>query len=123
MTGRPKKKSNQKEKSLQKQVEAILDLHQIRYIHLTTNITRKIGNRFINFSVEKNKGFPDLEIYVPNGKSILIELKRAKGGRMSKEQKEWQGYLQKNGYNHHVVKSFEEFKVIMKPYLRRVCEV
>ena len=45
-----------------------------------------------------SKGFPDLEVFIGNGKSLYIEMKRKKGGVVSEEQKKWIIWLNDNGY-------------------------
>lgn len=45
-----------------------------------------------------SKGFPDLEVFIGNGKSLYIEMKRKKGGVVSEEQKKWMDWLNNNGY-------------------------
>lgn len=52
-------------------------------------------------------GVPDLMI--PSLK-VFIEMKREKGGVLSKEQKEWIEYLNKNGYIVKVCNGCEEAK-------------
>ena len=50
-------------------------------------------------------GRPDLEILLPNGKIIFIELKRCKGGRLTPAQKETIEELSQLGHDVRVVKS------------------
>jgi len=44
-----------------------------------------------------SSGFPDLMVFLEN-KLLLIEMKNAKGGTVSKEQKEWHKILDKLGF-------------------------
>ena len=66
-----------------------------------------------------SKGFPDLFLPVPNSKfyGLFIEMKRQKGGTVSKEQKEWLEYLNTVGYQATVCKGFLEAKEVIECYL------
>jgi hypothetical protein len=69
-----------------------------------------------------SKGFPDLFLPVPNNKhhGLFIEMKRQKGGTVSKEQKAWLEYLNCVGYQAVVCKGFLEAKEIIECYLNDV---
>ena len=69
-----------------------------------------------------SKGFPDVFLPVPNSKfhGLFIEMKRQKGGVVSKEQKEWLEYLNTVGYQATVCKGFLEAKEVVECYLRDV---
>ena len=58
-------------------------------------------------------GWPDLTVYLPNGKTVLVELK-AKAGKLRKEQKELKLRLHFLGHTVHVVKSFKKFVSILE---------
>jgi hypothetical protein len=66
-----------------------------------------------------SKGFPDLFLPVPNSQfhGLFIEMKRQKGGTLSKEQKAWLDYLNSAGYQAVVCKGFLEAKEAIKCYL------
>lgn len=66
-----------------------------------------------------SKGFPDLFLPVPNCKfhGLFIEMKRQKGGTLSKEQKAWIEYLNSVGYQAVVCKGFLEAKEVIECYL------
>lgn len=72
-----------------------------------------------------SKGFPDLFLPVPNGKShgLFIEMKRQKGGVVSKEQRAWLEYLNSVGYQAVVCKGFLEAKEIIECYLNNFTRV
>ena len=53
-------------------------------------------------------GFPDLEVFLGNGKSLYIEMKRKKGGVVSEAQKKWIDWLNDNGYSAKVCKGADE---------------
>lgn len=55
-----------------------------------------------------SKGFPDLEVFIGNGKSLYIEMKRKKGGVVSEEQKKWIDWLNDNGYSAKVCHGADE---------------
>ena len=64
-------------------------------------------------------GVPDLMIPTPRGPyhGLFIEMKRTKGGSVSKEQKDWIAYLQAQGYQAIVCRGFEEAKREIECYL------
>lgn len=66
-----------------------------------------------------SKGFPDLFLPVPKNQfyGLFIEMKRQKGGTVSKEQKEWLEYLNSVGYQAVVCKGFIEAKDVIECYL------
>lgn len=66
-----------------------------------------------------SKGFPDMFLPVPNSKfhGLFIEMKRQKGGTLSKEQKAWLEYLNSAGYQAVVCKGFLEAKEVIECYL------
>ncbi len=66
-----------------------------------------------------SKGFPDLFLPVPSRQyhGLFIEMKRKKGGTVSKEQKAWIEYLNSAGYQAVVCKGFLEAKEVIECYL------
>ena len=52
-------------------------------------------------------GRPDLEIVLPLGKILFIELKRLKGGRLTDPQKEVQQDLSNLGHDYRVVRALD----------------
>ena len=71
-----------------------------------------------------SKGFPDLFLPVPNSKfyGLFIEMKRQKGGIVSKEQKSWLEYLNSVGYQATVCKGFLEAKEVIECYLKDITQ-
>ena len=69
-----------------------------------------------------SKGFPDLFLPVPSSKfhGLFIEMKRQKGGTLSKEQKSWLEYLNSVGYQATVCNGFLEGKEVIACYLNDV---
>ena len=59
-------------------------------------------------------GVPDL--FIPSLR-LFIEMKRQKGGTVSKEQKEWLEYLNSAGYRAVVCKGFLEARAVIESYL------
>jgi hypothetical protein len=68
-----------------------------------------------------SKGFPDLMILAHNStKDILfIEFKRVRGGKLSKEQEEWQDKLWSLGYDSFVANGAREAIQILEDWLRQ----
>lgn len=66
-----------------------------------------------------SKGFPDLFLPIPNSQfhGLFIEMKRQKGGTLSKEQSAWIEYLNRVGYQAVVCKGFLEAKEVIECYL------
>ena len=64
-------------------------------------------------------GVPDLMIPAPRGPyhGLFVEMKRTKGGSVSKEQKDWIAYLQAQGYQAIVCRGFEEARKEIEYYL------
>ena len=64
-------------------------------------------------------GVPDLMLPTPRGQhhGLFVEMKRTKGGSVSKEQKDWIAYLQAQGYQAIVCRGFEEAKREIECYL------
>ena len=64
-------------------------------------------------------GVPDLMIPTPRSQhhGLFVEMKRTKGGSVSKEQKDWIAYLQAQGYQAIVCRGFEEAKMEIECYL------
>jgi len=67
------------------------------------------------------KGFPDifLPVVIP-GKyaGLFIELKREKGGKLTREQKAWLNALSAQGYKAVCCKGFEEAKKTIEEYIK-----
>lgn len=64
-----------------------------------------------------SKGFPDLEVFIGNGKSLYIEMKRKKGGVVSEEQKKWITWLNDNGYSAKVCHGADEAIEYVKGFI------
>jgi len=91
----------------------------IKYTHIphetyTTSWKVKLNNK----KKGVKRGFPDYVIIIQN-KLFFIEMKRIKGGVVSKEQKEWIIMINKTKNNAYVCKGFEEAKKIINTYLKK----
>ena len=62
-------------------------------------------------------GFPDLEVFLGNGKSLYVEMKRKKSGVVSEAQKKWIDWLNDNGYSAKVCKGADEAIEYVKGFL------
>ena len=71
-------------------------------------------------SVGLRKGVPDLFLPVPKGKfhGLWIEMKRLKGSKTSKEQKEWIDALNGQGYFAAVCFGWVEAKETIERYMK-----
>lgn len=65
------------------------------------------------------RGFPDIFLPLKNSKynGLFIELKRIKGGSVSKEQKDFISFLNNQGYLAVVCKGHKEAIVVIEHYL------
>lgn len=112
-----------KEKYEQKYFVEYCKLNGIKCVHIPNgmylgNISYKAA--YINMlkSQGMQKGFPDLMILCKNKKHeiLFIEFKKSKGGKASNEQKEWIGWLNKNGYCAYIANGCTDAVNILKKY-------
>lgn len=101
----------QKEKILQRKCEDYLSYLKVEFIHIVSCIQRKINGRFYNFPVEKNKGYPDLIIFLKD-KLLFVELKTDKG-KVQDYQIEKFDKLNNLGYSVHIIRKFNDFKELI----------
>lgn len=101
------------------------DLHGIMCVHVPNEFPLGgLRNKFAYINMLKSqgykKGFPDLIVFAKNKKhSILfLELKREKGGVVSKDQKDWIKWLTDAGYYAKVVKGNKEAVEVLEKYLK-----
>jgi hypothetical protein len=80
-------------------------------VHIPNGVKLAHGSRSFNrLKAEGVKpGFPDLALYVPHGRLLLIEMKRGKQGRVSEDQKAVHKQLSSIGWPVTIVRTFEEF--------------
>jgi len=101
------------EEKLQNRCEGLLETYKIKYLHLTTAINRRIAGERHSFSVEGNKGYPDLMILLPGRIVLFVELK-SKAGKLTNEQKMVMEELQGLGFQYHVCRDFDVFREIIE---------
>ena len=67
------------------------------------------------------RGVPDVVLPYPCGKyhGLYIEMKRKKGGTLSREQRLWLEYLNSVGYLAVCCKGFEQASAVIKKYLNK----
>lgn len=58
------------------------------------------------------KGFPDLQIILPNGQIFFIEMKKLKGVQ-SPEQKKCQAWLEERGLEYYKIDNREDFEALI----------
>jgi len=104
---------NMEESIIQALAESFLLRLGIPFLHLTTAIKRRVAGRFYTFPVEGMTGWPDLLIYLPKGRHLMIELK-TESGKLSNAQKNIHAQLESLGHQVLIIRSFEEFKKIIK---------
>ena len=65
------------------------------------------------------RGFPDVFIYEPRGgfHGLSIEMKKEKGGVVSKHQKQWKEDLIRRGYKATIARGFDAAVEILEDYL------
>ena len=56
------------------------------------------------------KGWPDMQFYREPGRSLFLELKNGKAGRLSDEQKELHAKLEDHGFTVLVIRTLDEAK-------------
>lgn len=110
---------------MRKNIEDIIQQKIVRYCHLNNiKVIASAGGLKLPIGQAAKakrmgiivKGYPDL--FFPELK-MFIELKR-KGGRPTKEQKEWKEYLEKIGYHVFIVYGLEEVvKIVEKKKERK----
>ena len=87
-----------------------LDMKNYCWCHVPNEGKHKIQYYAKQKRLGVKKGVPDNFIFdvIDGYKGIAIELKRKKGGRVSKEQKEWLNKLQNRGWLTRVCKGADE---------------
>lgn len=84
------------------------------YTHIPhETYTKSWGVKIKNKKQGVRKGFPDYVI-LSKKKAIFLELKREKGGVISKEQREWIDTLELLGYCAYVARGFTEAQRLLE---------
>lgn len=91
------------EMELHKQIMAFCDSQfpRWRYIRARSDKRSTIGN-----------GVQDFTIFLPNGKTLLIEAK-ARNEKLKPDQLAWKLELERLGHTVHCVRNFDEFKQLI----------
>ncbi len=93
-----KKNEAKSESELQKACESFLSRHGIEFLHLSPRAREKAG-------------WPDLTCCV-NGKPLAVELKTVTG-KLSDDQKRVLAAMKGNGWQTHVLRSYEAFTAVV----------
>ena len=88
---------------LEKEVEAYL----VREAH-------RRGWLAVKFIPDQKKGMPDRLLLYPHGRTVWVELKRPKGGRLSPMQKYQHGKLKGLGHDVRIVATREEVDALIQ---------
>jgi hypothetical protein len=70
-----------------------LDLHGIPYLAIPNGGRRDLVEAARLKAEGVKRGAPDLLVFFANGQNVALEMKARSGGRISPEQKEWQGFF------------------------------
>ena len=101
----------------QKCVVHYLELKHIKFTAIPNSTYTNIGQRVRNKQSGLRPGLPDLFMII-NNNGIFIEMKKKKGGILSKEQEEWINEINKcKCLNAYVCHGFEEAKSIIDQHL------
>jgi len=110
------------EQQEQEQFIRWLELNKIAYFSSPASFfTGKRDGRFYGM-LKKLKlagfssGFPDVQVFLM-GKTIYIEMKRLKGGKLSDEQRAWHKKLSHLANDVYVCKGFDEAKICVEQFL------
>jgi len=80
-----------------------LELHRLHYTHVPNGGWRHVATARRLKALGVKAGVPDLLIFErpparPDAVGVAIEMKRAKGGRVSAEQQRWLAHLERQGW-------------------------
>jgi len=74
-------------------------------------MTNRLGrNNFIRFG---KAGSPDFYVFLPNGKTIMLEVKNEKG-KLSESQQEFKDRVERLGFRYEVARSVDEVEQLTK---------
>jgi hypothetical protein len=103
------------EAEMQRLAERYLKAHALKYFHIKNNA----GQQRHRASSHKHlKGWPDLTIFFPGGKVLLVELKTPEG-RLTAEQKEHLKLFSALGFSTCVCTDIADFYETVRHYSAR----
>lgn len=89
----------------------------LRFTHIPNGANLNVTQRVKMKQSGLSAGTPDYMILLPQAGLIFIELKKLKGGTVSKEQKEWITALNWNGIPAKVCKGHQEAIAFVETFL------
>lgn len=95
---------------------------ELRFLNGSLNGVRlSIGQAVKCKNIGMKAGYPDIFLPVCRGdfNGLFIELKRRKGGSIQPEQRVWQKFLLKQGFDHHFCYGSDEAWKIIIEYLNK----
>jgi len=93
---------------------------ELKFLNGSLNGVRlTIGQAVKCKKIGMRKGYPDIFLPVRRGlcSGLFIELKRVRGGQISKEQRAWRKFLISQGYQHYFCKGADEAWRVILEYL------
>lgn len=103
------------EAELQRQCEKHLKEVGLKYIHIKNNSRQQ---KYRSSGHKHWKGYPDLFIFLPRGRCLIIELK-VEGGKVTPEQEKHLQEFYELGYTTEVCTGFMEFENTLNYYFCR----
>jgi len=118
---KPRRKPLRREAVLQEQVIRWLDSHLVEgeVVHIRNESRAKL-DCVKGKAAGINKGAPDLLVFLPHGRTVMIELKAPKGpngekpGYQSPAQKDFQARAEALGFAYTVCRSVEEARTALE---------
>ena len=72
-----------------------------------------IGGVAAKMTSPGRRGFPDRILFLPGGRVVVVEVKRPKGGRVSRHQMQWLHLLQGLGVEVAIVRNASDIKHLL----------
>lgn len=99
------------------QLHRWLDIKRIKHTHIVNEQPSK-QRAIAEKRMGKSKGFPDLLVFLNNGKNLAIEMKRSdKAAKATPEQLEWLKFLSTRGFECAVCHGFTEAVEFISEFL------
>ena len=74
------------------------------------NWAKSIGGLALKLKIDGVRGFPDRTLLLPGGIVVFVEVKKRKGGVVSRQQEQWLRKLQELGFQAFVATSLEQVR-------------